>query len=765
MRRLRIPAVLASIALLAGLFTVAPGAQQPASAAVASDFQAGNIISDALFYDGGSMSAGQVQSFLNAARPSCRSGYTCLKNYGQATPNRSAVAGRCAAYAGASLESAATIIAKVGAACGISQKVLIVMLEKEQSLITDDWPSDRQYRSAMGYGCPDTADCDTTYYGFFNQVYAAALQFKNYQANPTRWNHVAGRVNAVRYNPNAACGSSNVFIQNAATAGLYNYTPYQPNASALANLYGSGDGCGAYGNRNFWRLYTDWFGSTTGGGSLVRTTANANIYLVTDTRKYLIRDSLMLAAYAPLGPVTYVSQSYLDRYTTMQPASRIIRAPNGGIFFTDASIKLGFPTCDMVVDYGGACNDNGWTQLTQAQIDAFVAGPVVTPVYATTAGARYWVTGGTKREIADAQSQAEAGLSPVMMVLTEGGIEQMPSGAPIIRESGFVVNRGTSEYTLISGGARLGIDPDTVNALGLKSRSTGALWSKSFYAVPGSPSSFSGVVRANGSTTSVVLTATGRYDWLGDANGTVLPYLTVNQSLIDSYKPAGSLGDGSVVKPSGGYDIYVLAGGKAKYGTSWDTIYAAVGTTAVTVVDLGPAVISAIPKNSVLLKPGTIVSAAGDPRVYLIDGLGTKRYVPSFDRTTQMGIAGVRAVDRAALDAYVDPGGPLAYGITCGSASYVSAAASLHPVDAATKALYAFEFTTLSDSTCKQIPKGSPAGKFIRTPDDGRIYYLEGGQKKYVASPQRLAELGGGGGNYLNVSLVFASLIASGPNA
>jgi hypothetical protein len=262
MRR-RFPAVMiAVIALLAGLFTVIPTAG-PASAADARNFNPGNIISDGLFYDGASMSAGEVQSFLNSAVPTCRSGYTCLKDYRQATPTRAAVSGRCAAYIGAANESAAQIIAKVGQACGFSQKAMIVLLEKEQGIITDDWPSARQYRSATGYGCPDTADCDSTYYGFFNQVYAAALQFKNYQANPTRWNHVPGRVNTVRFNPNAACGSSQVYIQNAATAGLYNYTPYQPNASALANLYGTGDGCGAYGNRNFWRMYSDWFGSPT----------------------------------------------------------------------------------------------------------------------------------------------------------------------------------------------------------------------------------------------------------------------------------------------------------------------------------------------------------------------------------------------------------------------------------------------------------------------------------------------------------------------
>ncbi len=99
--------------------------------------------------------------------------------------------------------------------------------------------------------------------GFFYQIYYGARQFNRYAAHPERYNHRAGVVNTVLYNPNLACGSSPVLIRNLATAGLYNYTPYQPNAAALANLYGTGDTCSAYGNRNTWRMWTDWFGDPT----------------------------------------------------------------------------------------------------------------------------------------------------------------------------------------------------------------------------------------------------------------------------------------------------------------------------------------------------------------------------------------------------------------------------------------------------------------------------------------------------------------------
>jgi len=356
-----------AVALTATLLVaVAPATQ--AEAANASLFDPGNIISDAAFFDGGTMSASSVQSFLNEKVTTCRAGYTCLKDYRQDTPSKAAITGRCAAYAGRSSESAADIIAKVGAACGISQKAILVLLEKEQGIVSDTWPTSRQYRSATGYGCPDTADCDAYYYGFFNQVYAAALQFQYYAANPTRWNHVPGRVNAVRYHPNSACGSGDVFIQNQATAGLYNYTPYQPNGAALANLYGTGDACSSYGNRNFFRIFSDWFGSPLAESSLVRTAGNPTVYLISGSVKHAVPDWDTLNVLYPLGAVGYVSDSYLAKYSTGAVLGRVIRSSAGKVFFFDAGAKLQFMSCADVSSYGVECQDS--IVLTDKQINA-----------------------------------------------------------------------------------------------------------------------------------------------------------------------------------------------------------------------------------------------------------------------------------------------------------------------------------------------------------------------------------------------------------
>ena len=53
-----------------------------------------------------------------------------------------------------------------------------------------------------------------------------------------------------------------VYVKNLATSALYRYTPYQPNEGALAAGYGTAP-CGAYGNRNFYAYFEDWFGGVT----------------------------------------------------------------------------------------------------------------------------------------------------------------------------------------------------------------------------------------------------------------------------------------------------------------------------------------------------------------------------------------------------------------------------------------------------------------------------------------------------------------------
>ncbi|WP_349899493.1 cell wall-binding repeat-containing protein [Parafrigoribacterium soli] len=274
------------------MVTLALIAVQPAQSAAALDgsqFNAGNIIDDAKFYDANAMSQAQIQSFLEAQeRGTCTNGY-CLKNYHETTPSRSLVTSRdtgntrCGAYTGGTNDSAAAIIFKVQRACGISAKVILVTLQKEQGLVTKLGPSDPAMKRAMGYACPDTAPCATNSLGFGNQVYMGALQLNTYKA--AKFGKQPGLQTILTAPPWRdssgvwhSCPSKTFVVANYATAALYNYTPYTPDDATLANLSGLAPPCGAYGNRNFWVYYSNWFGSPNGDptGALQSVTASNN---------------------------------------------------------------------------------------------------------------------------------------------------------------------------------------------------------------------------------------------------------------------------------------------------------------------------------------------------------------------------------------------------------------------------------------------------------------------------------------------------------
>ncbi|MDL2341614.1 MAG: NBR1-Ig-like domain-containing protein [Patescibacteria group bacterium] len=272
---------------------------EPVGALTGANFNAGHIIDDVIFTNSSSMSVQDIQYFLDTKVPNCDTSgtqnsshynstagryytraewgsisgspapYTCLKNYREnITTHQNNVGNPSASIDNA--KTAAEIIYNSAKTYSINPQVLLTTLQKEQGLITDDWPWPIQYRSAMGFGCPDTSACDTKYYGFYNQVDSAAYQFKYYLTHPNAFNYWTGD-NFIRYNPDSSCGGTNVNIQNPATAALYIYTPYQPNASSLSKTTGtsaggSGDNCGAYGNRNFWWYFNTWFGSTLTSG-------------------------------------------------------------------------------------------------------------------------------------------------------------------------------------------------------------------------------------------------------------------------------------------------------------------------------------------------------------------------------------------------------------------------------------------------------------------------------------------------------------------
>ncbi len=284
-------------------------------AADARNFNPGRIIDDSVFTNSSSMSIADIQNFLNSkvqcdtwgqeqselgggtraqwmAARGISPPFRCIRDYYENPSNGESNYSRDYIPAGAL--SAAHIISNYSIQFGINPQVILATLQKENGLITDEWPTPKNYRESMGFGCPDNIAagapaCDPAYGSFSAQIYQAARHFRGYfDAPPGWWVSFNTGNNTVKWNPQSWCGSSTVYIENRATVALYTYTPYRPNQAALNAQYGRGDDCSSYGNRNFYLYFTDWFGSVYSGVSIasplrVSSVATAGYYTKSPT--------------------------------------------------------------------------------------------------------------------------------------------------------------------------------------------------------------------------------------------------------------------------------------------------------------------------------------------------------------------------------------------------------------------------------------------------------------------------------------------------
>ena len=392
--------------ILMGIFCI----PVKASAANGANFNAGRIIDDSVFTNKTAMSVVDIQNFLNGKVPVCDTNhqggsanypppYVCLKNFSEG--------GR----------SAAQIIYDAAQQYDINPQVIIATLEKENGLITDTWPYSWQYRTAMGMGCPDGAACDTQYYGFTNQVNQGTRHLHNFQIQNPAWiiPHRIG-LNNIKWYTNTNCGTSQVNIENGATSALYSYTPYRPNQAALNNMYGTGDSCSSYGNRNFWRNFTDWFGSTSGKAQVVKGVNGTQLFAVWGTTKYYLPTYDMMIAWGlHRTPVSTVADSYLANLQDGGQLSNIAKSSddsNSPLFLFDDGKRYPIPANACKTDLNGQpITNTSWaldclnSNVSKAYPSSFIQSVTVQDIALPTMiafGESVWkIEAGKKRRIVD----------------------------------------------------------------------------------------------------------------------------------------------------------------------------------------------------------------------------------------------------------------------------------------------------------------------------------------------------------------------------
>jgi len=231
-----------------------PTVEKASAQMTVSDFASANakdrLISDIDFVDVNSMSVADIQAFI------ANQG-SFLKDFSEGGRTAAQIIYDAAHGHGDASETANGIVVSTTTGT-VSPKIILVTLQKEQSLMTKTSRDDRALGKAMGYACPDNGSsndtnnngCNDTYEGFTKQVESAAWQFRyNYEAaklGADWWNtnypgqeqyYVGMTKTFTDYN-----GASTVNVSNAATASLYRYTPHVYN-----------------GNYNFWKLFSGWF--------------------------------------------------------------------------------------------------------------------------------------------------------------------------------------------------------------------------------------------------------------------------------------------------------------------------------------------------------------------------------------------------------------------------------------------------------------------------------------------------------------------------
>ncbi|CAN5284925.1 hypothetical protein BH11ACT2_BH11ACT2_08440 [soil metagenome] len=739
---------LATGAVLLGLILTVVSAVTPpnatdvaASAAVStSSFDPGFIISDSVMFDFGTMNVAAIQSFLNSKVATCSANASapCLKSYTSDTHDIAPVANRCLyPITGAKAQTAAQIIYTVAQACRVNPKVLLVTLQKEQGLVTATSPTAGKYKIAMGYGCPDTAPCDSQYYGFFNQVYQAAYAFNKYTKSPDQYTAYQPGVRRIAYNPKSSCGTVSVKIQTKATGALYFYTPYTPNAAALANPSGVGDGCSSYGNRNFWVYFTTWFGSPV-GGSFVIDTADGHTYVLVNGAKWELPASrpALRTTLSSFGAVGRVSSAYASSFPTGGTFANLVTDSHGNLFLLDSGRRYTLTGCAQATDFGFSCASV--PTFSDDMLNVVPVAGALSSTVTTSSGATFLLGGGVKREVLDAASLAAAniGSSPASPLLDDT-LAGVPYAAPIARTDAPIAVRGSSDQLVVTPSATYRLSATLLSEARLGSRfgsPAGALDAASTAFLPAQVA-FHGVWTNPATGRAYVLTKAGAASVTDPKEwGTAFP--TVDPAFTARIAAAGKSYSAPIVLKNLTSSRKTLLKSDHQRPVSTNAQLRAIAKAAhasTTALSLSGETVALL--GTPLVKPGTLITPTKKATtLWIVDGGYKKRSVSSAQAIELRGSTKATVVSKATVDGYTTVTGSAKPGLRAAGHYYVADKGILREVSATDAKRYGskFGFGSYDPTTIAALKHGAPIGRVITY--SSKYYEITSGKKKHISS-------------------------------
>ena len=386
------------------------------------------LISDTEMLDVSSMSLEDIQGFL--ARGSLASYNTTDKDGIE--------------------RSAAKIIWDVSQTFELSPRFLLVLLQREQSLVEDSDPTQNQLDWAMGYAvCDSCSKSDPIiqkYKGFGNQLYYAGQRIRDSYLSDleSRGYTQTGIGPGIE----SIIDGTTVVPANNATASLYTYTPH------------------LHGNENFARIWNRWFNYDYLTGSLLQDKETGGIWLIQhNTRRPITSRTAFYSRFNP-ETVISVSPSTLEKYpiglAISFPNYSLLRSPGGTVYLIVDDARRGFASQQALRSLGFSAEeitDVTWEDLVPYTEDEPLtvssANPEGVLLQDKSTGGVFSVKDGKKYPILSRELLKNRFPNDSITVVTSEELEAFERAEPVRFQDGtLIAAQGSPDIFVISEGVR-----------------------------------------------------------------------------------------------------------------------------------------------------------------------------------------------------------------------------------------------------------------------------------------------------------------------
>ena len=406
-----------------------------------AEFNPNYIISDDELTDYDSMSLTEIQRFFET-KGSTLAWYVTIDTDSLSRP-------------------ASEIIWRVAQVYKINPKVILVTLQKEQSLVMDTSPAQNQYDWATGYGVCDACSLSDPaiqkYKGFAKQVDCTAGWKRWYLDNVfiLTWLKQPGQTYLI--------DSYNITPANYATASFYTYTPHYN------------------GNYNFWKIWQNWFGKFFPDGTVLKELDGPGIWLIQrGLRRPFTTYSAFVSRYSPEKLIP-VAQSELENYEMGTPIKfpeySLLRSPRGTVYLIVGDQKRGFVSSEVFKTIG--INPEEIIDVSWDELNTYIEGEPITlqSVYPlgvllqdNGTGGVYFVENGIKKPIWSKQFLTLYFQNKKITPVSPEELKEYPNGEPVkFKDGELILSESSPTVYIISNGERRPIPTEEVfNGLGYK---------------------------------------------------------------------------------------------------------------------------------------------------------------------------------------------------------------------------------------------------------------------------------------------------------